>query len=118
LHFAINARNFGATQEVGKKGENTKYYKVPLPNYFNLARLQLLLAIVVWEAKVVGKGSQGVWATCLIQCLNILSRIFLKTIHPSIFKKNLQGRKSLELGRLLNDLLIKKKWSQGKSILV
>jgi hypothetical protein len=56
----------------------------------------------------VGEGSQGVWATCLIQCLSV-PRIFLKTIHPNAFEKNLQGRKSLELGWLLKDLLISNK---------
>jgi hypothetical protein len=39
LHFVINARNFGATQEVGMKGEDATYYGVPLPYYINLVRL-------------------------------------------------------------------------------
>jgi len=39
LHFVINARNFGATWEVGMKGEDATYYGVHLPYYLNLARL-------------------------------------------------------------------------------
>jgi hypothetical protein len=31
------------------------HYEVPLLDYFNLAKLWLLLAIVIWEAGVVGK---------------------------------------------------------------
>jgi hypothetical protein len=46
---------------------------------------------------------------------NVLFKIFLKTIHPSAFKKNLQGRKSLELGQLLKDPFIRNKRSQGKT---
>jgi hypothetical protein len=44
-----------------------------------------------------------------------LPKDFFKTIHPSAFKKNLQGRKSLELGRLLQDIFIRNRRSQGKT---
>jgi hypothetical protein len=44
----------------------------------------------------------------------VLPRIFFKTIHLNAFKKNLQGIKSLELGRLLKDLLIRSRRSQRK----
>jgi len=108
-------KNFNATWEVGKKGEDTMYYGVPLPDYLNLARLQLKLAIPAWEAGVVGERSLGVWATCLIQCLSVLPKIFFKTIHLSAFKKNLQRRKNLELGQLLKGLFIRSKRSQGKT---
>ncbi len=100
------------------------YYEVPLFDYLNLARLRLLLAILAWEAKVVGEGNQGVWATCLIQCLNVLPKIFFKTIHPSAFKKNFQGRKNLELDQLLKDFAHKKQkvtrenWPIPKAIMV
>jgi hypothetical protein len=83
---------------VGKKGEDVTYYGVPLHDYLNLAKLQLFLAIIVWEVGFVGKRSQGVWATCLIPCLNILPRIFLEIIHPNAFENNLQRKKSVELG--------------------
>jgi hypothetical protein len=39
LFFAIGARNFGVTWEVGKKGEDVMYYGVPLYHYLNLAKL-------------------------------------------------------------------------------
>jgi hypothetical protein len=42
---------------VGKKGEDAMYYRVPLHDYLNLAKLQLLLAIAAWEVGIVGKGS-------------------------------------------------------------
>jgi hypothetical protein len=47
-------------------------------------------------------------STCL------LPMIFFKTIHLNAFEKNLQGIKSLELGQLLKDLLIRSKRSQRK----
>jgi len=72
LFFAISAKNFDGAQEVGRRGEHCTYYEVPLPNYLNLASLQLLLTIITCEAKVVGEGNQNVWATCLIQCPSIL----------------------------------------------
>jgi hypothetical protein len=49
---------------------------------------------------------------------NRLPKIFFKTIHPSTFKKNLQGRKSLELGRLLQDIFIRNRkyvWGRTRS---
>jgi hypothetical protein len=103
---------------VGKKGEDVMYYGVPLHDYLNLARLQLFLAIIVWEVGVVGKRNQGVWATCLIPCLSILPRIFQKIIHSNAFGNNLQRKKSLELGRLLKDLFIRSKRLQRKIGLV
>jgi hypothetical protein len=40
---------------VGKKGEDITYYGVPLHDYLNLAKLQLLIAIVAWEVGIVGE---------------------------------------------------------------
>jgi hypothetical protein len=62
----------------------------------------------------VGEGSQGVWTTCLIQCPNILYKIFFKILHPSAFEKILQKKKSFELSLLLKDLLIRLKGPKGK----
>ncbi len=46
LFFAISAKNFDGAQEVGKRCEHCTYYEVPLPNYLNLASLQLFLTII------------------------------------------------------------------------
>ncbi len=59
----------------------------------------------------MGERNQGVWATCLIQCPNVLYKIFFKILHPNVFKKNLQKKNSLKLGLLLKDLVIKSKMS-------
>jgi hypothetical protein len=77
----------------GKKGEDIMYYEVPLFDYLNLARLRLLLAILAWEAKVVGERSQGVWATCLIQCLSVLPNIFSKPYIQVPSKRIFKGKK-------------------------
>jgi hypothetical protein len=101
---------------VGMKSEDATYYGVPLFYYINLARMWLLLLITIWEAWVVGEGSQSVWATCLIQCLLVsylgfFSRPYIQTPLKRIFKGLI---KSLELGQLLKDLLIRSKRSQRK----
>jgi hypothetical protein len=44
----------------------------------------------------MGEGNQGVWATCLIQCLNVMPMIFLKTTHPTTFEDS--RRENIELG--------------------
>jgi hypothetical protein len=34
---------------------------------------------MIWEVRIVGDRNQGVWATCLIQCLNVIPMIFFET---------------------------------------
>jgi hypothetical protein len=48
------------------------HYKVPLLNYLNLEILQLFMAMINWEVRMVVEGNQSVWATCLTQCPSAL----------------------------------------------